>query len=763
MRDQPNPIIGDEEMIWKEMPAAAADGGYDNDMSGNPLKEGILADGGWQNRKVRDEFVGSTNRQTFSMDPYEPWWHESADKIAEEREIEGDAEIESVMPPTDSDSPTIEASLVDGIPGWHTATTALANLSLSELSPPLMVDGEPYTQEMGRELIGEYMRDDHPPKTFMISHPDELYLNAMKEIIETGRPGPDLAELRNRMADERNSAHAERHAIHDSEVRVPAGEERGKFHDDHEALSRALYATQAHTYGLPYLSADQGNQAGIRETHGNYSAGDIAIPIATSHPELGEILQRVADLNSLDPLADWLAQHPELTEDQEGALQWMAEKRIMESKVALVQSPPTVDPSGFKTQPGTKMDDILTRDYMPGGRTPPGQPPMPPGTPKPTAPQTPKPGVKPGLGPAGGFVTGLDVVNQIGNQQGWWNNTKGQPVPKDWGKAWDIRAPKDMWQDSTSKWVFDNVIDPGAGAVGNELQKGMPLPGLPINPGMIPGGLDTAKDIVTKPFELGADAVKNLIPGGPKTEPEKPQTDVESPNLSDLAPAGAAAALGLGALGLGLGGNPAKNPTPVADPEGTFGGGARTQTDTQEQKPRGRRPFNLPNLPQSIPYQMNSKPPMEYMTHVAALEEIRDRMTKRSEREDAKEHPSSHSEIPANDISNPDAIDPKQKKDGDMSDWQKDFSVNDIGGARQDPGAVVVTVQSDRPEDFDIKEIADVLGVEKESESVKLVTDFWDHFMDHINKPEKERDSKDPLLSLLGELLGNERKDGSPK
>lgn len=138
-------------------------------------------------------------------------------------------------------------------------------------------------------------------------------------------------------------------------------------------------------------------------------------------------------------------------------------------------------------------------------------------------------------------------------------------------------------------------------------------------------------------------------------------------------------------------------------------------------------------------------------------------MVKRAEREDAKEHPSSHGEIPANDITNPDEIDPKQKKDGDMSDWQKDYSVNDIGGARQDPGAVVVTVQSDRPEDFDIKEIADVLGVDENSESVKMITDFWDHFMDILDNPEDKEKQDDPILSLLGELLGNERGHGSKK
>ena len=53
-----------------------------------------------------------------------------------------------------------------------------------------------------------------------------------------------------------------------------------------------------------------------------------------------------------------------------------------------------------------------------------------------------------------------------------------------------------------------------------------------------------------------------------------------------------------------------------------------------------------------------------------------------------------------------------------------------------------------------------MFGVDKDSEPVKLITDFWDHFMDHVDKPEHERDNDDPVLSLLKELLGNER-DGS--
>lgn len=72
----------------------------------------------------------------------------------------------------------------------------------------------------------------------------------------------------------------------------------------------------------------------------------------------------------------------------------------------------------------------------------------------------------------------------------------------------------------------------------------------------------------------------------------------------------------------------------------------------------------------------------------------------------------------------------------------------------------MVTVSKDA-EPFSVDEIADMFDVDKDSEPVKLITDFWDHFMDHVDKPEHERDNDDPVLSLLKELLGNERDNGS--
>lgn len=53
-RSQPNPIK--DEMEMRNMSAPG-----ENDMGGNPLKEGILADGGWQNRLKRDESFASVH------------------------------------------------------------------------------------------------------------------------------------------------------------------------------------------------------------------------------------------------------------------------------------------------------------------------------------------------------------------------------------------------------------------------------------------------------------------------------------------------------------------------------------------------------------------------------------------------------------------------------------------------------------------------------------------------------------------------------
>lgn len=840
MRDQPNPIIGDEEMIWKEMPAAAAEGGYDNDMSGNPLKEGILADGGWQNRKVRDETVGAVQRETFSMEPYEPWWHQSAEHTAEERQIDGDAEIESVMPPTGSDSPTIEAKMNEG-PGWHGIPEGLAYLSLTELPPPVVIDGEPFSPEMGQELRAKYdggpkNNPNFEPHVFMISHPDDLYLMALKETIETGKRGQSCKRLQDRMEKEKMEQHAESHSVYPSQINLPDSD-RNLFHDDHLNLSRALYATQAYTHDKPYL-VGRGDDpravtTGYRATNENWMSGSSILPVMTSHPELGEILQRVADMDSLEPLLDWLDQNPELTEYQQQALAWMARQEIIEKQGSPLMPNPEVaqqavehsfanslNPSTLKPPP--QLQDRL-RPYIPKEPIREGPAPNLWQNVRPMAPQVPKtpPPIEPtapggagmgrALGPLGWGLTGLDVANQVGNQQGWWDSTKGDPVPKDWGKAWNFSDPKEMVENSTTKWLLDNAVDPALNAVNDVVQKSptaplgtpgtIPVPGLPVNvnPGAIKDLPDTVKDVaggaadkvkglfggddepkqVPKP-EQPADK-SNLIPNlpGAVPPPQKPDTRPPSqvPKVKPPAPPkrnpGPPKTPDKPTQPKEEGGKtpipvpippviPKQAPTPTPAPGA--GGGAKQpppkkppKTEEKPRRPRKNPLRHLPNLIDGPDIKWSPKAPMEYMTHVQSLEEIRNRMVKRAEREDAKEHPSSHSEIPANDINNPDEIDPHQKKDGDMSDWQKDFSVNDIGGSRQDPGAVVVTVQSDRPEDFDIKDIADVLGVDENSEPVKLVTDFWDHFMDHVDKPEKERNSKDPLLSLLDELIGNER------
>lgn len=126
-----------------------------------------------------------------------------------------------------------------------------------------------------------------------------------------------------------------------------------------------------------------------------------------------------------------------------------------------------------------------------------------------------------------------------------------------------------------------------------------------------------------------------------------------------------------------------------------------------------------------------------------------------------KETPTSHGEIPADDITDPEKIDPHEKNDGDNKDWQKDFSVNGMGGADQDPGAVVVTVTDDNPIDEpSIKEIGNLLGLKDDSEPMKMINDFFDHFVDLSEKPDEHKEA-DPILSLLRKLISNERDNGS--
>lgn len=64
----------------------------EEDMSGNPLKEGILADGGWQNRQKRDESFAKVG-ESLNMTPYPALFHESET----EHDIEIPAELVDVL------------------------------------------------------------------------------------------------------------------------------------------------------------------------------------------------------------------------------------------------------------------------------------------------------------------------------------------------------------------------------------------------------------------------------------------------------------------------------------------------------------------------------------------------------------------------------------------------------------------------------------------------------------------------------------------
>jgi len=800
-RDQPSPTISDMDMAMKEMPEAAGDGGLNSDMSGNPLKSGILADNGWQNRNKRDEFSGSVKRETFDMEPILPWWITSA----EEHSIEGDAEIGSVMPPTPSDSPTVEAKLVDGTPGWHGATTGVANMSLGDFQPPVVIDGEPYSQEMGRQLMGEYMLPDHPPKTFMISHPDPEYLEVLKSVIETGRP-EGLPELQQKIINQKSEEHGKEHAIHESVLDLPGKERNGLFHDDNTNLSRALYATQAHTYGVPYLSGDQESlKDGISASHAGYKAGDTQIPIATSHPELGEVLQRVSDFDSLDPLFDWLGQHPEITEEQKEALRWLAEQNIMDPHEAKTSAPMVLNP------PLNNWDDMMAYNPFKG-----------------SGPMSPQ---------AQQWLKNYMDTNHPVEGPATRPDMQGRPAPQTAPQApVEPAAPKPNGGN-----FLDDIVDAGKGAIDDVAKKVAP-----VAEDVIPKAIGVGKKLAPKALGLatlplgfleenptgilgldnptgkgldasGADTISpqekkeidNLRPNpsptpkpapspkpspapapapspAPKTAPSPQPTPAPFPKIGP----GAAAAAGAAAAGAG---GRRQKPTPKPP-----------RTKTRTKPPKGRP--KMPSLPiDNVEYKMNNLPPVQFLTHNKDSGIISDMIpngeekpaqtsedgkpdskldmlkklvngtdyqmqglaptqymthVKNAERDDADEHPSSHSEIPANDITDPDKIDPHQKKEDDNSDWQKDYSVNDIGGSKQDPGAVVVTVSHDQ-EPFSVEEIADIFGVDKDSEPVKLISDFWDHFMDHVDQPEHERDNDDPILSLLKELLGNERDNGS--
>jgi len=84
--DQPSPTHGDGEL--RDM----AGPGYDQDMGGNPLQEGILGqtDGGWQNRQKRDESFASVKTQdnmrfhpeSSNQEVKPPWTHFEIEEVA---------------------------------------------------------------------------------------------------------------------------------------------------------------------------------------------------------------------------------------------------------------------------------------------------------------------------------------------------------------------------------------------------------------------------------------------------------------------------------------------------------------------------------------------------------------------------------------------------------------------------------------------------------------------------------------------------------
>jgi NADH pyrophosphatase NudC (nudix superfamily) len=73
-------------MEMRNMPAPG-----EEDMGGNPLQEGILADGGWQNRQKRDESFASVQ----AAHPYDRWLNQPqygsiCPRCGEEMEIDPD-------------------------------------------------------------------------------------------------------------------------------------------------------------------------------------------------------------------------------------------------------------------------------------------------------------------------------------------------------------------------------------------------------------------------------------------------------------------------------------------------------------------------------------------------------------------------------------------------------------------------------------------------------------------------------------------------
>lgn len=102
-RKQPTPMHS--EMSVRNMPAPGED-----DDGGNPLKEGILADNGWQPAIKRDEYFASVG-EMLDMEPYDVWWKEAACKCGdpncpcgdncscEAPDVEVPAEIVEVIPP----------------------------------------------------------------------------------------------------------------------------------------------------------------------------------------------------------------------------------------------------------------------------------------------------------------------------------------------------------------------------------------------------------------------------------------------------------------------------------------------------------------------------------------------------------------------------------------------------------------------------------------------------------------------------------------
>lgn len=165
-REQPDPIHSEMEM--RNMPEPGG-----NDMGGNPLQEGILADNGWQHRQKRDESFASVG-STLDMTPHLPWAY-----AAEEPEFQ----LEQVTPPGGH---TVEAMPYPRA-GIHNSPASLLQ------AMKVNVDGEPASMDLARTHTPVNPDwDSQTPVT--LSHPSPNVLEAAKHLVETGE-GPEA--LRN--------------------------------------------------------------------------------------------------------------------------------------------------------------------------------------------------------------------------------------------------------------------------------------------------------------------------------------------------------------------------------------------------------------------------------------------------------------------------------------------------------------------------------------------------------------------------------------